>query len=144
MTLSQNIVHVKIFQTLISFVSMAYGAGSRTITEKSLKNSSEENSKLAGFYILITTKVGWGAINAIRDIMTEHTLANSSGTGNRLEKIAEALEFATDLLSNHSAYGQLYPQVLERAKALKNHGAYLAHEFFNRDWHQFDFPGMNL
>ena len=50
------------------------------------------------------------------------------------------MEFAERLLSINPGYGRANPQVAERLKTLKPQNRhYLAHEYFNRDWHPMSF-----
>jgi SAM-dependent methyltransferase len=94
-------------------------------------------------YISYNTLPGWAAFAPMRHLMTEHaeTLgAEGRGIVNRLEG---AIEFADRLLSTNPAFSRANPQVSERIHKLKDQNRhYLAHEYFNRDWHPMHFATL--
>lgn len=94
-------------------------------------------------YISYNTMPGWAAFAPLRSLMTEHAeVIGSEGRG-RLNRIGDAIEFADQLLDLNPAFLQANPQVAERLKHLKKQNRhYLAHEYFNRDWHPMPFASM--
>ena len=57
--------------------------------------------------------------------------------------IDAALAFADKLLATNPIYARANPQVPERLKKIKEQDrSYLAHEYFNRDWHPMSFSRM--
>jgi hypothetical protein len=75
--------------------------------------------------------------------MTEHAeVLGSEGRG-IVSRIDGALEFADKLLSTNPLFSRANPLVGDRIKKLKEQNRhYLAHEYFNRDWHPMHFATM--
>lgn len=94
-------------------------------------------------YISYNTMPGWAAFAPLRSLMTEHAeVIGSEGRG-ILNRIGDAIDFADQLLGLNPAFAQANPQVAERLKKLKDQNRhYLAHEYFNRDWHPMPFASM--
>jgi SAM-dependent methyltransferase len=94
-------------------------------------------------YISYNTLPGWAAFAPMRHLMTEHaeTLgAEGRGIVNRIEG---AIEFAERLLATNPAFSRANPQVSARLNTLKDQNRhYLAHEYFNRDWHPMHFATL--
>jgi SAM-dependent methyltransferase len=94
-------------------------------------------------YISYNTLPGWAAFAPMRHLMTEHAqVIGAEGTG-IVNRIEGAIDFAERLLACNPAYGKANPQVADRVKRLKGQNRqYLAHEYFNRDWHPMHFATM--
>jgi SAM-dependent methyltransferase len=94
-------------------------------------------------YISYNTLPGWGAFAPMRHLMTEHAeIIGAEGHG-IVSRINGALEFSEKLLATNPAFVRANPQVAERVKKLKEQNRhYLAHEYFNRDWHPMHFATM--
>ena len=94
-------------------------------------------------YISYNTLPGWAAFAPMRHLMTEHAeLIGAEGHG-IVSRIKGALEFTEKLLETNPLYARANPQVADRIKKLKDQNAhYLAHEYFNRDWHPMHFSTM--
>lgn len=94
-------------------------------------------------YISYNTLPGWAAFAPMRHLMTEHAqVIGAEGTG-IVSRIDGAIEFAERLLACNPAFGRANPQVADRVKRLKGQNRqYLAHEYFNRDWHPMHFATM--
>lgn len=94
-------------------------------------------------YISYNTLPGWAAFAPMRHLMTEHAeVLGSEGRG-IVSRIDGALDFAEKLLATNPAYGRANPLVGDRLKKMKDHNRhYLAHEYFNRDWHPMHFATM--
>lgn len=94
-------------------------------------------------YISYNTLPGWAAFAPMRHLMTEHAhIVGSKGRG-ILSKIDGALEFTEKLLATNPGYARANPQIGERLNSVKAQNRhYLAHEYFNRDWHPMHFATM--
>ncbi|WP_338762885.1 class I SAM-dependent methyltransferase [Massilia sp. METH4] len=94
-------------------------------------------------YVSYNTQPGWAALCPVRELMTRHfatMTVPSAGTGQR---IAEAVDFADRLLGTNPGFVQANPTVPARMALLKEaDSAYLAHEYFNRDWQPMSFPAV--
>lgn len=94
-------------------------------------------------YISYNTLPGWAAFAPMRHLMTEHAeVIGSEGRG-IVSRINDAIDFADKLLATNPAFLRANPLVGERIKKLKDQNRhYLAHEYFNRDWHPMHFATM--
>ena len=94
-------------------------------------------------YISYNTLPGWAAFAPMRHLMTEHAdVLGSEGRG-IVSRIDGALDFAEKLLATQPAYSRTNPVVSDRLEKMKAHNRhYLAHEYFNRDWHPMHFATM--
>jgi len=94
-------------------------------------------------YISYNTLPGWAAFAPMRHLMTEHAeVLGAEGRG-IVSRIDGALEFADKLLATNPAFSRANPLVSDRLKKMKDHNRhYLAHEYFNRDWHPMHFATM--
>jgi SAM-dependent methyltransferase len=94
-------------------------------------------------YISYNTLPGWAAFAPIRHLMTEHAdVLGSEGRG-IVSRIDGAIDFAERLLATNPLFLRANPQLKERLERLKGQNRhYLAHEYFNRDWHPMHFATM--
>jgi hypothetical protein len=94
-------------------------------------------------YISYNTQPGWAAFAPMRHLMTEHAeIIGAEGHG-IVSRIDGALEFTEKLLATNPAYVRANPQIADRVKKLKDQNRhYLAHEYFNRDWHPMHFATL--
>lgn len=94
-------------------------------------------------YISYNTLPGWAAFAPMRHLMTEHAeIIGSEGRG-IVSRIDDAIEFADKLLTTNPLFLRANPLVGERITKLKDQNRhYLAHEYFNRDWHPMHFATM--
>ena len=94
-------------------------------------------------YISYNTLPGWGTFAPMRHLMTEHTeVIGADGVG-IVSRIDDALDFTEKLLDTNPAFSQANPLVNEKIKRIKGQNRhYLAHEYFNRDWHPMHFATM--
>lgn len=91
-------------------------------------------------YISYNTLPGWSTFAPTRHLMTEHAEIMGVGGGGIVNRINGALEFTEKLIATNPLYAKQNPVVSERIKTLKEHNRnYLAHEYFNRDWHPMHF-----
>ncbi|MBK5969053.1 MULTISPECIES: class I SAM-dependent methyltransferase [Thiorhodovibrio] len=86
-------------------------------------------------YISYNTFPGWAAFVPLRDLLKAHTdVLGAPGQG-RVGRIDAAIGFVERLLATNPAYTRENPGILSRFEKIKGHNrAYLAHEYFNRDW----------
>jgi len=94
-------------------------------------------------YISYNTLPGWAAFAPMRHLMTEHAeVIGAEGRG-IINRINDAIDFAEKLLETNPLFSRANPLVGERIKKLKEQNRhYLAHEYFNRDWHPMHFSTM--
>lgn len=94
-------------------------------------------------YISYNTLPGWAAFAPMRHLMTEHAeIIGSEGRG-IVSRIDDAIEFADKLLTTNPLFLRANPLVGERISKLNEQNRhYLAHEYFNRDWHPMHFATM--
>ena len=87
-------------------------------------------------YISYNTLPGWAGFAPMRQLMTEHAeVLGAEGRG-IVSRIDGAMDFAEKLLATNPIFSRSNPQVNERLRQMKAHSRhYLAHEYFNRDWH---------
>lgn len=94
-------------------------------------------------YISYNTLPGWSAAAPLRQLMTqfsERMTAPGAGMANRIDA---ALGFTEKLIETKPQYFLQNPLVAERFGRLKGQNRnYLAHEYFNRDWHPMYFAEM--
>jgi len=94
-------------------------------------------------YISYNTLPGWAAFAPMRHLMTEHAeVLGAEGRG-IVSRIDGAMDFAEKLLATNPTFSRANPLVGERLKKMQEHNRhYLAHEYFNRDWHPMHFATM--
>ena len=94
-------------------------------------------------YISYNTQPGWAAMVPMRELLNQHAdVMGTSGQG-IVSRIDSALDFSERMFATSPRYGQVNPQVAERIKKMKGQNRnYLAHEYFNRDWHPMSFARM--
>lgn len=94
-------------------------------------------------YISYNTQPGWAAFAPLRHLMTQHAEvmgADGSGIVNRIDG---ALDFTEKLIATNPLFTRANPQVAERLTKIKEQNRhYIAHEYFNRDWHPMHFATM--
>jgi SAM-dependent methyltransferase len=94
-------------------------------------------------YISYNTLPGWAAFAPMRHLMTEHAEVLGAHGRGIVSRIDGAIEFADRMLGLNPIYAQANPQVASRVTRLKDMSRhYLAHEYFNRDWHPMHFATM--
>ncbi len=94
-------------------------------------------------YMGYNTQPGWANWQPMRNLMTQFGDAMVPPGLGSTHRVSLALDFADKLVSLNPMYARLNPQVPDRLKGLRTkQEAYLAHEFFNRDWHPMAFGDM--
>ena len=94
-------------------------------------------------YISYNTLPGWGTFAPMRHLMTEHAeIIGADGVG-IVSRIDGALDFTEKLLATNPLFAKANPLVADRISKIKGQNRhYLAHEYFNRDWHPMHFGTM--
>lgn len=94
-------------------------------------------------YISYNTLPGWAAFAPMRHLMTEHAeVLGAEGRG-IVSRIDGAIDFAEKLLATNPLFSRANPLVGDRLNKMKEHNRhYLAHEYFNLDWHPMHFATM--
>ncbi|NBN77627.1 methyltransferase [Microvirga tunisiensis] len=86
-------------------------------------------------YVSYNTLPGWAAGAPLRHLMTEVGASMTSPAGGSTARVEGALGLVDKVLATNPAYVRTNPGVKERFERLKTQNrAYLAHEYFNRDW----------
>lgn len=90
------------------------------------------------FYIGHNVTPGWAPSIPLRHLLTQH--AERVGEGPVVNRIGNALDFAQRIVDAGAIYFKANPAVADRLAKLKDYSAnYLAHEYFNADWHPMPF-----
>ena len=94
-------------------------------------------------YVSYNALPGWAAFAPVRRLMVEHAeVIGAKGSG-IVSRIEGSIEFVKELLACSSGYVQANPNAKERLARLSDQDrAYLAHEYFNRDWEPMHFASM--
>ena len=116
--------------------------------------SDENRAELADFirrklkvggvlYISYNTLPGWATFAPMRHLMTEHAQTIGVQGNGIVSRIDGAIDFAEKLLATNPTFARANPIVADRLGKLKDQNRhYLAHEYFNRDWHPMHFATM--
>jgi hypothetical protein len=101
--------------------------------------------KIGGaLYISYNTYPGWAVFAPMRHLMTEHASVMGSAGKGIVSRIDCALEFTQKLLDTNPIFARANPSVVERLKKVASQDRhYLAHEYFNKDWHPMHFATMS-
>jgi len=94
-------------------------------------------------YVSYNTFPGWAAFSPMRELMVEHSQHMSASAHNIADRIDDALKFADALLQTNPMYSRANPQIASRLQSMQDKSRhYLAHEYFNRDWHPMSYSSM--
>lgn len=94
-------------------------------------------------YISYNATPGWSASMPLRHLLMMHAELASSDAQGILPKIDAALAFGQRLVDAQATYFRANAGTTERLKAMANQDrAYLAHEYFNADWHPMPFSAI--
>ncbi len=95
-------------------------------------------------YISYNTLPGWATFAPMRHLMTEHASVMGSHGKGVVNRVDGALEFAQKLIDTNPMFARANPGVAERLKKVAEQNRhYLAHEYFNKDWHPMHFATMS-
>jgi len=91
-------------------------------------------------YISYNTSPGWSSGMPLRHLMTLHAELGSSEAQGITSRIDSAIAFAERLVANNALYFKANPAAADRLQKIKGQNRnYLAHEYFNADWHPMPF-----
>jgi SAM-dependent methyltransferase len=99
-------------------------------------------------YLSYNTQPGWAAMLPVRELMQRHFQIASvsepdddTGAEERAQvRIKAAVDFARAVFATQPGNALVSPLLAERVEALSRESPnYLAHEYFNRDWHPMSF-----
>lgn len=95
-------------------------------------------------YVSYNVQPGWAGFIPLRNLMMEYLDRISPSGKGMAARIDETIEFAEKLIETEPVYARLYPGAVKRLQDAKTQNRnYLAHEFFNRDWHPMSFLDMS-
>ncbi|MBB4145848.1 class I SAM-dependent methyltransferase [Rhizobium rhizoryzae] len=87
-------------------------------------------------YISYNTQPGWAAAAPLRHLMTEIGANLISPAGGSTARVEGALDFVDKIFATNPNYLKANPAIKARFEGIKKQSrSYLAHEYFNRDWH---------
>ena len=99
-------------------------------------------------YLSYNTQPGWAAMLPVRELMQRHFQADApsaphndaDGEQQMQTRIRAAVDFARAVFATQPGYALVNPLLAERVDALSRETPhYLAHEYFNLDWHPMSF-----
>ena len=94
-------------------------------------------------YMSYNTFPGWAGFAPMRHLMTQHAKVLGSAGEGIINRIDDAFDFSERLFNLDPKYLLANPQASERMKKLRDQNRhYLAHEFFNEDWHPMHFSDV--
>lgn len=94
-------------------------------------------------YVSYNTQPGWAAAVPLRTLLTDHVRRMGVSGQGQAQKIDASLAFTQKLFELNPGYLVANPKVADRLKALQGQSRnYLAHEYFNQDWHPMSFGQM--
>lgn len=94
-------------------------------------------------YVSYNTLPGWANGAPLRHLMAVHAQQMGSSGAGTSARVESALGFVDKVLASKPAFAAANPQAVERFNKLKTQNRnYLAHEYFNRDWHPMYFADM--
>ena len=94
-------------------------------------------------YMSYNTLPGWAGFAPMRHLMTQHAKVLGSAGEGIINRIDDAFDFSRRLFELNPKYLPANPQAVARMNKLKEQNRhYLAHEFFNEDWHPMHFSSV--
>ena len=94
-------------------------------------------------YMSYNTLPGWAGFAPMRHLMTQHAKVLGSAGEGIINRIDDAFRFSERLFELNPKYLRANPQAAQRINNLKKQNRhYLAHEFFNEDWHPMHFSSV--
>ena len=92
------------------------------------------------FYVSYNCLPGWASEIPLRHLLVEHATLAGSATPALVDRIDASLAFAQSLIDADAGYFSAQPGAAKwLAKMHQESREYLAHEYFNRDWHPMPF-----
>jgi SAM-dependent methyltransferase len=94
-------------------------------------------------YVSYNTQPGWASFAPVRHLMNQHADVMTAMGQGAVALVEGALDFAQRLMATEPLFAKANPLASERLGKIKSQDKhYLAHEFFNRDWHPMLFGTM--
>lgn len=94
-------------------------------------------------YISYNTFPGWSTFAPMRRLLVTHAERLGAPGQGLVPRIEAAIAFGERVLATEPLYSRAAPTLSERMNRLKGQDRhYLAHEYFNRDWHPLYFADM--
>lgn len=91
-------------------------------------------------YVSYNVTPGWSPSMPLRELMTLHAERAGTDAAGIVSRIDGAIEFVQKLVDTGALYFKKNPAVIERFEKIKTQNKkYLAHEYFNADWHPMPF-----
>ncbi len=91
-------------------------------------------------YVSYNVQPGWSGFIPLRNLMMEYLERLSPSGRGITNRIGEALDFAKKLIDVDPLFGKAHSGAVARLESsMSQDRTYLAHEFFNRDWHPMSF-----
>lgn len=91
-------------------------------------------------YISYNTLPGWATFAPMRHLLTEYSGSQTANDLGILNKIQNSLAFADKLIQSQPQFIKSNPSIVSKLEKFKEQNPrYLAHEFFNKDWHPMYF-----
>lgn len=108
---------------------------------KAIVDFIDKKLKVGGvLYMSYNTLPGWTGFAPVRHIMTEHVNSMSPSGQNIVKRIDSAIVFMDKLMASEPLFDKIFPSAKERIETMKGQNRqYLAHEYFNKDWHPMHF-----
>jgi len=120
---------------------MGSGAGFSDENRAALVDFFRRKLRVGGvLYISYNTLPGWSGFMPMRNLLTEHAQTLGAAGQGIVANIDQSLDFAEKLLAVKPKFVASNPQITEQMTRFKGMSRnYLAHEYFNRDWHPMHF-----
>jgi SAM-dependent methyltransferase len=94
-------------------------------------------------YVTYNAQPGWAPMVPVRDLMTDHVALMGAPGQAITQKVDAAMGFVSRLMATNPSFAKSNPQMAQRLQDMQNKDrAYLAHEYFNRDWAPMSFSAM--
>ncbi len=94
-------------------------------------------------YLCYNSLPGWSSFAPVRYLMKHHADINGSVAQGTLRRIENSLEFAKGLIETNPAFARAHPAVVSQIEELMGKDRrYLAHEYFNEEWHPMHFSSV--
>jgi hypothetical protein len=108
-------------------------------------NFLKNKLKVGGvLYISYNTLPGWGNFAPVRHLMTQHAAVMGRNGLGVVKRVDEAIDYVKELNKTKPVYLQISAQIEEKINTLeKQNRQYLAHEYFNMDWHPMYFSEVS-
>ncbi len=91
-------------------------------------------------YVGYNALPGWGPALSLRELLVAHANSGATSQCSLEERIGRALEFAAKVVACDPALLASQPQFEKHLRDIRTQKtSYLAHEYFNRDWHPMHF-----